>query len=569
MHPTNFNLFLSFYIPLYLITHFGLFMLFRKAKVKMAWLAFIPVVCYWPWIQLSGRPKTWMIWAILPVSDVIIWFSLVIDMMESFGKFKFWEQVLGVIVPFFMYPFMAFDKKVTYLGKARDVEFRKKYRSTKRGSDREWADAIFFALVVAYMIRTFQFEPYKIPTSSMEDSMLVGDFLVVSKMHYGARFPNTPLAFPLVHQDIFGAKAYSEAIELPYMRLWGPQNIKRNDPVVFNVPFDLLDNTPRPPDKMQNYVKRCVGVPGDEIKIVDGTLYVNGEKAYQAPGILHKYVLKFEKEIEVPTYEALTKEYDIYDIIRFDARTLIVSVTQKDLETLKSDYKVASVHPLKSPETGNYFCPDGVDFNAIILVKEGQKMADNDFKQLGVVYLQPLDDRNFLVMMDEKFIKKENFSVIGKIDTIKSKRQLEATYNAFPLDMKAFPWNKDFYGPVYLPKRGQTIEITAQNFSYYERAIKLYEDNPSFELIDNQPHINGQPIKTYTFKMDYYWMMGDNRDNSLDSRFWGYVPENFILGKPLFVFFSIQYAHEYNEKTKKVEDAFVRIRWNRLFKSIH
>jgi signal peptidase I len=285
--------------------------------------------------------------------------------------------------------------------------------------------------------------------------------------------------------------------------------------------------------------------------------------------MLHKYVFKFDNENDVPTYEALTKEYDIYDIIRFDARTLIVSVTKADLEKLKSDYKVASVHQLKSPETGNYFSPEGVDFNAIIRVKEGQSMADNDFKKLGVLYLQPLPENSILVMMDEKFILKENYSIVSKIDTIKSKRQLEALYNAFPNDMKAFPWNKDYYGPVYLPKRGQTLEINAQNFSFYERAIKNYENNPSFELIDNQPCINGQPIKTYTFKLDYYWMMGDNRDNSLDSRFWGYVPENFILGKPLFVFFSIQYAHEYNEKTQKVEDAFVRIRWNRLFKSIN
>lgn len=574
MHPTNFNLFLSVYIPLYLITHFGLFMLFRKANVKMAWLAFVPVLCYWPWIQLSGRPKTWMIWAILPVSDVIIWFSLVIDLLESFGKFKFVEQVLGVLLPFYLYPRMAFDKKIVFLGTPRSLEFRKKYKSAKRPSSREWADAIFFALVVAYMIRTFQFEPYKIPTSSMEDSMLVGDFLVVSKMNYGARFPMTPLAFPLVHQDIFGAKAYSEAIELPYMRLWGPQNIERNDPVVFNVPWDQLDNTPRPPDKMQNYVKRCVGLPGDTLRIIDGTLYINGRKAYQAPGMLHKYVFKFKNELDVPSRDALTKDYDIYDYGYINQTTLLLSISKADLEKITNDFKVESYMQLKAPTTGNYFNPDGsLEYNAIILVKEGQKLADEDFKKLGIMYYQILssDLRNVLVMMDEKNLKPENYKAVSKIDTVKSKWQLESNMfaNAFPDEMQIFPWNKDNYGPIYLPKRGQAIAIDDKNFYFYYRAIKLYENNPDFELRGSTPYINGQPISTYTFKLDYYWMMGDNRDNSLDSRFWGYVPESYIVGKPLFVFFSIQYMHDFDQQSGKVIDKFVKVRWNRLFKSIN
>src|SRR5688500_912332 len=124
MHPTNFDLFLMVYVPLYLISHIGLYFLFKKAKVKHAWMAFIPIACYWPWIQLAGRPKTWMIWALIPAADVIIWFSLVIDLMESFGKFRFWEQVAGVILPFIMFPMMAFDKKVVFLGEARDLKFR-------------------------------------------------------------------------------------------------------------------------------------------------------------------------------------------------------------------------------------------------------------------------------------------------------------------------------------------------------------------------------------------------------------------------------------------------------------
>lgn len=572
MNPTNFNLFLSFYIPLYLLTHIGLFLLFRKANVKMAWLAFVPVVCYWPWIKLSGRPKTWMIYAILPISDVIIWFSLVIDLMESYGKFKFWEQVVGVLFPFVTYNWMALDKKVVYLGQPRDTNFRKKYINNNKEKGREWKDAIFFALVVAYMIRTFQFEPYKIPTSSMEDSMLVGDFLVVSKMNYGARFPITPIALPLVHQDFMGAKAYSEIIQLPYMRLWGPQAIERNDPVVFNVPYDQYDQTPRPVDKMQNYVKRCVGLPGDSLQIIDGILYVNGKKGYAAPGQLHKYAIRFSDEFQVPSNDALAKEYDIYDFVRFDLKTMIISVSNDDLERLKEDYKVEEVTQLKSPKTGNYFSPEGVDFNAIIKVKAGQNLIEDDFKKLGVVYKQVIssDLSNILVMMDEKYIDSNNYKIIPKIETIKSKWMLKSPNfsNAFPDEMEIFPWNKDNYGPIYLPKRGEAVKIDEKNFYFYKMAIVEYEGNSSFELKGSTPYLNGQAISEYTFKFDYYWMMGDNRDNSLDSRFWGYVPDNYIVGKPLFVFLSIQYAKTYNQETDKVEDKFVKIRWNRLFKVI-
>lgn len=572
MNPTNFDLFLSFYIPLYLITHIGLFLLFRKAKVKMAWLAFIPVVCYWPWIQLTGRPKTWMIWAIVPAADVIIWFSLVIDLMESFGQMKFWQQAVGVLFPFYMYPRLALDKNVTYLGKARDLDFRKKY-VPKRTTPREWSDAIFFAFVVAYMIRMFQLEPYKIPTSSMEDSMLVGDFLFVSKMNYGPRFPITPIAFPLVHQELGGAKAYSESIQLPYMRLWGPQKIKRNDPVVFNVPWDQIDPTKRPVDKMQNYVKRCVAIPGDKLEIKDGILYVNGEKAYEAPGMLHNYYIKFKPNSEVPSKDVLTKEYDIYDFGYIDQRTMIMALSKADLKRISEDFSIDFIRQQKSPQSGNFFSPDGMkEFNAILRVKAGQKLSDADVSKLGIMYYEPLSSNleNMYVLMDEKYINPAKYAEVPKIDSIKAKFQLQSgiSTNAFPDNMQVYPWNKDNYGPVVLPKRGQSIKIDHHNYYFYDRAIRIYEGNEDFELRGSTPYLNGQPITEYTFKMDYYWMMGDNRDNSLDSRFWGYVPEDHIVGKPLFVFFSIQYKRAENPEPGSDGNEFMKVRWNRLFKSI-
>jgi signal peptidase I len=571
MHPTNLNLFLMVYIPLYLATHICLFLLFRKASVKNAWMAFIPVLCYWPWIKLAGRPKTWMIWAFIPAANIIIWFSLVIDMMESFGKFKFWEQVSGVVFSFIMYPFMALDKKVVYLGEARDLNFRKKY-ITKKGIGREWADAIFFAFVVAYIIRMFQLEPYKIPTSSMEDSMLVGDFLFVSKMNYGPRFPITPIAFPLVHQDLLGAKAYSDAIHLPYMRLPGFQDIKRNDPVVFNVPWDQLDPTVRPVDKMQNYVKRCVAVPGDKVEIRNSVLYINDKKGFSPPEMLHAYYIKFKNNSPLPTDETLTREYDIYDYMQIDERTFNMALSLKDLEKIKTDFDVDYYQQALAPKTGNYFRPSGREFNAVLKVKPGQRLSDADLRKLGIVYFEPLSANleNMMVMMNEEYIKPEKYAEVPKIDSIKQKWQLlSGSTNAFPDQMEIYPWNKDNYGPFYLPKRGEKIKIDAKNFYFYYRAIVNYEGNKDFELRGSTPYLNGAPITEYEFKMDYYWMMGDNRDNSLDSRFWGYVPEDHIVGKPLFVFFSIQYQNVINQTERKQEQKFVKVRWNRLFKGIN
>jgi signal peptidase I len=571
MNPTNFNTFLLVYLPLYILSRIGLFLLFKKANAKHAWMAFFPFICNWPWIQIVGRPKTWMIWTFIPAANVIIWFSLVIDLLESFGKFKFVEQVLGVLFPFAYFPKMAFSKQTVFLGQARDLAFRKRQLLHQKNWQREWADAIFFAMVVAYLIRTFQLEPYKIPTSSMEDSMLVGDFLFVSKINYGPRFPITPIAFPLVHQDLMGVKAYSDILHLPYMRLPGFQNVKRNDPVVFNVPWDQLDPTERAPDKMQNYVKRCVAIPGDTLQIKDGVLYINSKEGFRPTKQLHNYFIKFKPNSTIPTFETLTKEYDIYDYMIIDNRTYSMALTLEDLEKIKSDFQVDYVKQDIGPKSGNHYSPDYIEFNAIIKVKPGQQLSDNDLRKLGVIYNQPISSNleNLLVMMNEAYIEPNKYAEIPKVDSIKRKTQLlSKRTNAFPDEMQIYPWNKDNYGPIYLPKRGDKIAINAQNFYFYYRAIVNYEGNKDFELRGSTPYLNGQIISEYKFQMDYYWMMGDNRDNSLDSRFWGYVPEDHIVGKPLFVFFSIQYKRSENPKPGTDGNEFVKVRWNRLFKAI-
>ncbi len=598
MHPTNFTYFLILYIVLYIFSRIGLFLLFKKAKVNLPWLAFIPIACYWPWIKLTGRPKTWIFWSLIPAADVIIWFSLVIDILESFGKFTFKEQVIGVLFPFYYYPKMAMDKQVVYLGKSRDEAFRKKFIVRKKGGGREWADAIFFAFVVAYIIRTFQLEPYKIPTSSMEDSMLVGDFLFVSKMNYGPRFPITPIAFPLVHQEfVKGVQAYSEAIKLPYMRLPGFQDVKRNDPIVFNVPIDAFDPIERPVDKMQNYVKRCVGVPGDKLEVKDGDLFINDQLAFQSPNLQHFYFIMFEGE--APSADDLTKKYDIYDFEIVNSTTLRMAVDKETISKIGESYKIISVLQDKYPKGKVYYqlsqneydkyimyFRDNSTFinnikvdlitieeklrkqyNAVLTVKKGQTLADKDFKTLGIFHYLPLTKNfdSFYVFMDDKNFSTEKYSIVPKIESITPK-YIEANTGCFPQSSDNY-FNKDNYGPIYLPKRGEKVSINKTNFYFYEQAIKVYEGNETFELNGSTPYLDGKEISNYTFKYDYYWMMGDNRDNSSDSRFFGYVPETHIVGKPLFVFFSIQYKKKFPDQQSD-EQEMVKVRWNRLFRSI-
>jgi signal peptidase I len=355
------------------------------------------------------------------------------------------------------------------------------------------------------------------------------------------------------------------------MRLPGFEDIKRNDPVVFNVPWDQLDPTERPVDKMQNYVKRCVAVPGDKLQIKNGVLYINDKPGYMPPKMLHNYYIRFKPNTTVPNDETLTREYDIYDYMQIDERTFSMTLSVEDLEKIKKDFEVDYYKQAISPPTGNHYAPSGREFNAVLKVKEGQKLSDKDLKTLGIVYFEPLSSNleNMLVMMDEAYIKPEKYAEVPKIDSIKRKWQLQSPGTSpFPDQMEIYPWNKDNYGPIYLPKRGEKVKIDKNNFHFYQRAIVNYEHNKDFELRENTPYLNGQPITEYEFKMDYYWMMGDNRDNSLDSRFWGYVPEDHIVGKPLFVFFSIQYQNVWVSNSQQ-QQKFIKVRWNRLFKGIN
>ena len=349
----------------------------------------------------------------------------------------------------------------------------------KKSPTREWFDAIIFAVIAATVIRMFFIEAFTIPTPSMEKSLLVGDFLFVSKMSYGARIPNTPLSFPFAHHTLpfSNAQSYLEWIHLPYHRLPGFGEIKNNDVVVFNYPIEDF----RPVDKRENYIKRCVGIPGDEIQVINKILHVNGTPAELPSAMQYSYHVRTEGS---PLNRKKLEELDI---------------TEGGLISNQGDYRLSL--------TGS--------------------------------------SKNEL----------EGYDNVIAIEPIAEPKDAQASY-IFP-SASNYNFNKDYFGPISIPKKGVTITLTVDNLPIYERIITIYEGNQL--LVDGDKIlINEQVATDYTFQMDYYFMMGDNRDNSADSRFWGFVPEDHIVGKAVFIWFSLDKAQSWLSK----------IRWSRLFSTI-
>jgi signal peptidase I len=355
------------------------------------------------------------------------------------------------------------------------------HRFPRKTRTREWLDAIGFAVVAATLIRTFFIEAYTIPTSSMEKSLLVGDFLFVSKVNYGARTPMTPISFPFAHNTmpVTGTKSYTDWFEMPFYRLPGFQKVKNNDVVVFNYPFE----NGRPVDKKENYIKRCIGIAGDSLKIVNQQVFINGVSAENPPKMQYKYYVK----------------------------------------------------------------TDGTGF--------GQKLLrDLDITEGGA--LSDKGDFEIMLTSEARNVIKKQSNVIQVDSTIQPPG--EYMNYIFPF-RKDIPWNVDNFGTIYIPKAGDVITLDTLNYYIYERAIKEYENHPTFEMKNNQFFMDGKQVTTYQFKYNYYFMMGDNRHNSADSRFWGFVPEDHIVGKALFVWMS------WDTNAKGLN----KVRWNRLFRGIN
>lgn len=372
-----------------------------------------------------------------------------------------------------------------------------------KSKTREWWDAILFAVIAATLIRWLIMEAYTIPTPSMENSLLVGDFLFVSKFHYGTRTTSTPLQVPLTHQKIWftNIPSYVEWIKLPQYRLPGFTSVKREDVVVFNVPGIEENNWGNsiertwidyPVDLKTNYIKRCVGVPGDILEIKDRQIYANGQ------------ALSNPEEMQFN-----------YRLISNDI------ISERNLEKFEID-------------------PDDL-----------------------LTPVTPLNDGTFEYILSLTQAKVDNIKAAKAPYIISLELDERASGNLFPSynnpnAVKDFKWTGDNFGPLWIPKKGEKIQINDSTLTLYGKTILLYDHNKNAKIENNKLLIDGKEVNEYTFDQDYYFMMGDNRHNSLDSRYWGFVPEDHVVGKAFFIWLSL-------DKNGGVTD---KIRWSRFFKLI-
>ncbi len=344
----------------------------------------------------------------------------------------------------------------------------------------EWLKAILFALIVIVLFRIFCFEAFTIPSASMEKSLLTGDYIIVNKLSYGPRIPNTPLSFPFVHQR-FGenTKSFLDWISIPYTRLFGSPDIEHNDVVVFNYPMEAEEY---PVDQRTYYIKRCVGLPGDTLEIKNGLVFING------------------KNNDVP-------------------------------EKLQFNYKV---------------------------IVNTDSINSDSLTQLGITEGGKMNNKGeYWFTLDEQSIK--DIRQLKSVVSIEPLNEKKGTYNdyMFP-ENEHFLWNLDNFGPLYIPKQGDSVKLTIDSLPLFERIISVYENN-TLRTSNDSIFINEKYVSHYTFKMNYYFMMGDNRHNSADSRFWGFLPEDHVVGKTVLVLMSIN----------KSSDKGNTIRWDRWFKSVN
>jgi signal peptidase I len=373
----------------------------------------------------------------------------------------------------------------------------------QKSAFREWLDSVAFAVVAATLIRFFVFEAYTIPTPSMESSLMVGDFLFVSKLHYGVRTPKTPLQLPLTHQKIWftDIPSYLRWLDLPIFRLPGFSSVKQGDAVVFNVP-NFEEDGDAPVDLRTFYVKRCVATPGDVLEVRDQQVIVNGKAMENPVRLQHPIFMKTKENLEDKFFE----EYGIRN-------------------SPEASYDSADWLPLAEPDSQN--------------VLWGYKLNTSK------------------AMMEE--IQALPFKKSFDVNLFKDPKGI-TFIDIFPHDTTLFKWNRDFYGPLKVPAKGLTVPLTPGNVALYSEAIQKYEGNKNVVVNGYQITIDGKAITSYTFKQDYYFMMGDNRHNSADSRFWGFVPSDHIVGKAFFVWMSID--------PNKPLISWNKIRWNRIFRFV-
>ena len=512
----------SYFIVLYAC----LWKFFVKAGRK-AWEGWVPFYNIYVWNKIIGKPWWWLFLLLVPGVNLLMLIIMNVNLAICFSARDTKHYLLCTFLPWYALPKLAFGEEHKYIGPIPVKERRTTMLA-------QWGDAILFAVIVATVFRTFTFEAFTIPTGSMEKSLLIGDYLFVSKLSYGPRMPMTPISMPFMHHTIAGTQntpSFVDWFSRPYSRLPGFGSVERGDAVVFNFPegdtividmenpsyYQWERQTPggaktivekkrvavpigngrvqwipikgirtRPLDKRENYIKRCVAVSGETVEVRGSDLYVNGELQPLAPTGQMKFIVETKSTLN----KAIIK--DRYDI------------NPGEVEG------------------------DGHSFR--IPIQEGMK---DQFSKLPFVTSMVAD-----------------LKPRGTVLT-------QSPLHIFPNDT-AYDWSEDYFGPLWVPKAGEKIDLTLANLPLYRRVIQVYENN-TLEVKDGKILINGSEATSYTFEQNYYWMMGDNRHGSQDSRFWGFVPEDHVVGKAVFIWMS---ADPENGGFP------MGIRWNRLFSGV-
>lgn len=473
--------------------------------------AFIPFYNYFIVLKETKHPKWWAILSYLPIVGPIMMSVFHIYLMKKFGKSLVQHQLLTVFLPFIYMASVNYSKDAEIEDEATNELFLTDEEKQLKKKD-SFIGSVTFAVVFATIIHVFVTQPFGIPTGSMERTLLVGDFLFVNKWSYGYRMPMRPVAIPFLQGTVYDfqkdgnpkndGKSYVDAVKLPYERILQFNKPQKNDIVVFNYPQDSVHTAI---DRKDPYVKRCVAVAGDTFEMRGGKLFVNNkpETVLGDQERQHRFIVTTGSQLDIPGL-----------------------------------YKIYGFLPVQEIPNGSGF------------IYAFQGLTDKiaaEIKKLPQV-----------IEMKEDIMPKGEAAIAYKDE---AKTKIDTTQSIFPVN-KA--WNQDWYGPVRIPKKGDVVAINKETLPMYRWIISEYEHNSVAER-NGQIFINNQPAKDYTIKQDYYMMVGDNRDASLDARFFGFVPEENIVGKPMFTWMSIEGA--FDDSSSSYQADGWRFRWDRMFKA--
>ena len=521
----------------------GLWGIFNKAGIA-PWKSVVPFYNIWIWNRDVIRKKWWwFVLFLIPYLGIFMFLYMVWETIHHFNKHSYLPLILGTLFFPFYLPYLGFSNKEHYIAELPEIQ---------KSSARSWIDALIFAVAAAYIIRACWFELYTIPTSSMESSLMVGDFLSVSKLAYGVRAPQTPIAMPFVHNKLpltDHAKSYTEIIKLPYLRTKQLRPIRHNDVVVFNYPDGDTVALERQAESYYAIVREF-----------EAMLNPNASQA-EKQNLYFRYapetIMQLQQKYAGDYYpgkgrDAVWKEYHVISRPVDKRENYVKRCIALPGDKLSIVNK--QVHINGQPVTN----PKRIQYSYMVYHPTGMQLSQKKRKELDI--------------NEEDMQRVDQYTAVYRLNADQAAKIAKMGYTVQVLEDKAgeydpsiFPhspeyaWNKDHFGPIVIPAKGMTVAIDAKNIVLYEQIIRQYENN-KLDVRDGKVYINGREAHSYTFKMNYYFMMGDNRHNSADSRFWGFVPEDHIVGKASVVWLSVDKFKTWGDKGK--------IRWNRMFKKI-